>query len=92
MSVFRTNAATYDSQNFFDTDHTHIDGDTYSNVIDLSDDANLPNRATSGAPTIAEAAAELRYAISVLEANRLRRMTVVETKTPSNLRTRSARA
>lgn len=85
MAVFRTNAAAYDGQDFFDTDHTHIDGDTYSNLIDISGDANLPDRVATGVPTVAEAANELGYAITVLEANRLRLQTVVETKVPGNL-------
>jgi hypothetical protein len=33
MNVFRLNPLTVDGQNFFDTDHTHINGVAYSNVV-----------------------------------------------------------
>jgi hypothetical protein len=79
----RTNATTtYDGQNIYDTDHTHPDGETFSNVIDISGDARIPDRATSGFPTALEAQAEIEAVIETLEQNRLRNVTLVELGKP----------
>lgn len=78
----RANAiTTYDGQNIFDTDHVHPDGDTFSNVIDLS--AVSASRSASGAPTATEAAAELDLAVDKLMENRLRLQTLVEVTRPT---------
>lgn len=73
---------TYDDQNIFDTDHVHPDGDTFSNLIDISSDARIPDRATSGFPTALEAEGELQAAIETLEQNRLRNVSLVEMGKP----------
>jgi hypothetical protein len=73
---------TYDDQNLFDTDHVHPDGETFSNIIDISDDSRIADRATSGFPTALEAQAELEAAIETLERNRLRNVSVVELGKP----------
>lgn len=73
----RQNAiTTYDNQNIFDTDHTHPDGSTFSNIIDLSDAS--ASRAATGAPTILEAWNELRLAENRLLTNRIKMRTVRE--------------
>lgn len=64
----RKNQLSYDSQNMFDTDHTHPDGSTGSNVLDLSD-ASI-SRSATGNPTMDEAARELRRAMALLQVNR----------------------
>lgn len=35
MNVFRLNPLTVDGQNMFDTDHTHINGTAYSNIVEI---------------------------------------------------------
>ena len=77
----RTNATTtYDGQNIFDTDHVHVDGATFSNVIDLSDESH--SRASSGAPTPAEAQTELQLAVQRLTQNHLRNVSLVKMTRP----------
>lgn len=71
---------TYDNQNLIDTDHTHPDGVTFSNVWDLSN--NSMSRSATGAPTAAEARAELEAAVSLLTQNRLRNVSLVEMTSP----------
>jgi len=83
FAPIRTNAiTTYDNQNLFDTDHVHPDGETFSNIIDISDDARIANRAVSGFPTALEAQAELQAAIQTLQQNRLRNVSVVKLTRP----------
>lgn len=78
FAPIRTNAiTTYDNQNLFDTDHVHPDGVTFSNIIDISADARISDRAVSGSPTALEAQAELEAAIQTLQLNRLRNVSVV---------------
>lgn len=82
-SPIRNNSTTtYDDQNLFDIDHVHPDGETFSNVIDISADARIPDRATSGFPTALEAKAELEAAVETLAQNRLRNVSIVELGTP----------
>lgn len=79
----RNNVLTYDGQNLFDTDHTHPDGDTFSNVVDLSDLS--AGRSSSGSPTATEAKVELELALDRLELNRLRRQSLTEAPEPGDL-------
>lgn len=60
----RANVTAYDGQDFFDTDHTHPNGDTYANYAALA-----TARAATGAPTALEAAGELKQAIAGLADN-----------------------
>lgn len=79
----RANAiTTYDNQNLFDTDHVHPDGETFSNLIDISTDDRIPDRAVSGFPTALEAMGELQAAVETLTKNRLRNVSVVEVGKP----------
>lgn len=68
----RDNVATYDGQDFFDTDHTHPDGSSYSNVVTAS-------RTAAATPTIIEARAELKKAQSLLLQNSIVRNSLVST-------------
>jgi len=70
----RQNSLSYDGQNFFDTDHTHPDSSTFSNVWDLS--AQSQDRTATGAPTDLEARRELKSAIRLAQTNRLKRATI----------------
>lgn len=72
---------TYDNQNLLDTDHTHPDGSTFSNIFDLS--SNSMSRSTAGAPTAAEARLELEAAVNLLMQNRLRNLSLVEMTKPT---------
>ena len=71
----RANDLSYDGQNFFDTDHTHPDGSTFDNVVDLSGVGY--SRTATGKPTVDEARRELNLAAQRLQVNRLRRSTLV---------------
>jgi hypothetical protein len=62
--LLRRNPLTYDGQSFFDTDHTHPDGTTYSNIIAVT-------RASAANPTVAEARAELDKCLFQLMVNRI---------------------
>lgn len=68
----RDNALTYDGQSFFDTDHEHPDGSTFSNKV-------LATRTSAASPTIADARAELKAAMALLQTNSLIRNTLVRT-------------
>ncbi len=70
--ILQTNALAYDGQNYFDTDHQHPNGTTYSNVVavDRVDDAN---------PTVVEARNEMKLAMIRLLRNRLVRNELVST-------------
>jgi hypothetical protein len=64
VRVLRENRLTYDGQNFFDTDHVHPDGRSYSNVVDVT-------RSVAAAPDVLEARAELTAALLQLMSIRL---------------------
>lgn len=77
--ILRTNALTYDGQNFFDTDHVHPDGSAFSNILPVV-------RAVPDAPTVVEARKEIKFAASQLMENRLVRNSLVSTaEVDSNL-------
>jgi phage major head subunit gpT-like protein len=71
LRALRTNALTYDGQSFFDSDHAHPDGSTFSNLIELA-------RGSAAYPTVQEARSELKVAQSRLMENRLIRDELVE--------------
>ncbi len=73
----RDNAICYDGQNLYDTDHTHPNGKTYTNLILIGLD--VPARANTFEPTPAEVRRELKFAVSMLHKNRLIRKTLVRT-------------
>jgi hypothetical protein len=62
--VLRRNDLTYDGQSFFDTDHTHPDGTTFSNIVTVT-------RASAANPTVAEARGELDECLFQLMVNRI---------------------
>lgn len=64
LKPLRDNAVTYDGQDFFDTDHTHPDGATFSNKV-------VAARSTDATPTLAEAANEMALAVERLAMNQL---------------------
>lgn len=64
LKPLRDNATTYDGQDFFDTDHTHPDGSTFSNKV-------VAARSTDATPTLAEAANEMALAVERLAAIQL---------------------
>lgn len=68
----RDNVPAYDGQDFFDTDHVHPNGTTYSNLLSVS-------RTSAAAPTIVEARAEFKRAQATLLENSLVRNRLVST-------------
>ena len=77
-AVLRDNPlAPIDGQNFFDTDHTHPDGTTYSNLI-------TPTRVSAAAPTDAEIRSEFRTAKRRLLTNRVIRQRVRDVRSAEN--------
>jgi len=66
----RDNALTYDGQNFFDTDHVHPNDAVFTNIVSGS-------RVVAATPTSAEARAELKEAMALLQQNSLIRNTLV---------------
>jgi len=72
----RDNMTTYDGQAMYSASHTHPNGETFSNLIDLS--AVSASRTSAAAPTVAEAKTELKLLTSALVSNRLVVQEVVE--------------
>jgi hypothetical protein len=77
--VLGDNPIAYDGQDFFDTDHAHPGGAAYSNL--LSRGTDTPARTTDGAPTMAEAAVELRAHKRRLLQNTIVRNNIISTRT-----------
>lgn len=73
----RDDVLTYDAQNMFEkTAHVHPDGETFGNIVDLSDLSI--SRSAAATPTMEEADRELAYAEEKLAQNRLRTATISE--------------
>lgn len=74
--VLLTNPVSYDGQDFFDTDHTHPNGKSYSNLLEIGTD--VPNRATANQPTALEVRKELEKAEERLLENTVVRNRLVD--------------